>query len=243
MAASTRDETYKPSWPQYFASCLLLFSLDALLVDEHRQAGSRCPHFAAKRTSVACSGWPLPAISATTRMPSSFDDSAPLLQFPGSNGAGTFEDLGDTHEQFCKLIGVRPIHLPKDHKWDPHPDALYVRVKRRKRNQSCTYQFTAALTNTLMLTQIVLGATLTALGASDSSRVLITVFGALNTVIAGMIAFLKSRGQLVRARMFRDDLARVIDEIEVRQDAWSVDHLKKMLILAAEQRRDVARHQ
>lgn len=94
-----------------------------------------------------------------------------------------------------------------------------------------------------MLTQIVLGATLTALGASDSSRVLITVFGALNTVIAGRIAFLKSRGQPVRARMFRDDLARVIDETEVRQDAWSVDHLKKMLILAAEQRRDVARHQ
>lgn len=74
--------------------------------------------------------------------------------------------------------------------------------------------FTATLTNTLLMSQVVLGATLTALGASDSSRILIVVFGALNTVIAGLIAFLKSRGQPMRARMFRDDLERVVDEIE-----------------------------
>lgn len=74
--------------------------------------------------------------------------------------------------------------------------------------------FTATLVNTLLLTQVVLGAALTGLGASNSSRILITVFGALNTVIAGVVAFLKSRGQPMRARMFRDDLERVVDEIE-----------------------------
>lgn len=80
--------------------------------------------------------------------------------------------------------------------------------------------FTATLTNTLLMSQVVLGATLTALGASDSSRILITVFGALNTVIAGLIAFLKSRGQPMRARMFRDDLERVVDEIENSAVMW-----------------------
>lgn len=82
------------------------------------------------------------------------------------------------------------------------------------------YQFTAAFTNTLILSQVVLGATLTGLGASKSSPILVTIFGALNTVIAGVIAFLKSRGQPMRARMFRDDLERVVDEIENSAVMW-----------------------
>ena len=44
--------------------------------------------------------------------------------------------------------------------------------------------------------------------ASESSHVLITVFGAMNTVIAGLVAYLKSRGQPMRARMYRDDMHR-----------------------------------
>jgi hypothetical protein len=95
-----------------------------------------------------------------------------------------------------------------------------MRATRHRRNQALTYAFTATLTNGMLLSQVVLGAALTALGASNSSRVLITVFGALNTVIAGLVAFLKSRGQPVRARMFRDDLDRVVDEIENSAVMW-----------------------
>lgn len=80
--------------------------------------------------------------------------------------------------------------------------------------------FTAALSNTLLLTQVVLGAALTALGASESSHILITIFGATNTIIAGLVAYLKSRGQPMRARMFRDDLERVVDEIENSEVMW-----------------------
>ena len=80
--------------------------------------------------------------------------------------------------------------------------------------------FTATLVNTLLLSQIVLGAALTGLGASNSNRIFIVVFGALNTVIAGVVAFLKSRGQPMRARMFRDDLERVVDEIENSAVMW-----------------------
>jgi hypothetical protein len=86
--------------------------------------------------------------------------------------------------------------------------------------QNATYLFTAALSNTLLLTQVVLGAALTALGASESSHILITVFGALNTIIAGLVAYLKSRGQPMRARMFRDDLDRVVDEMENSEVMW-----------------------
>ncbi|KAK3075251.1 hypothetical protein LTR53_001616 [Teratosphaeriaceae sp. CCFEE 6253] len=139
------------------------------------------------------------------------DERSPLLQFPGMGGGGGFDGLGDHHSQFCHLVGLKPFTHPPGQPWKPHGTSLYSRATRHKRNQGFTYLFTATLTNGLLLSQVVLGAALTALGASDSSRVLITVFGALNTVIAGLP---------VRARMFRDELARIVDEIENSAVMW-----------------------
>jgi small basic protein len=82
------------------------------------------------------------------------------------------------------------------------------------------YILTFSASSFLLLTQVVLGAVITGLGASRSSHILVTVFGALNTIIAGIVAYLKSRGQPMRARMFRDDLERVVDEIENSEVMW-----------------------
>ncbi|KAM0667787.1 hypothetical protein MY8738_008582 [Beauveria namnaoensis] len=145
-----------------------------------------------------------------------------LIPRPGSFAAtgGCGGDSVDHHAQFCELVGVRPLNYPLGESHRAHPQSLYVRAVDRRRGQNLTYMFTATLVNTLLLTQVVLGAALTGLGASNSSRVLITIFGALNTVIAGVVAFLKSRGQPMRARMFRDDLSRVVDEIENSAVMW-----------------------
>jgi hypothetical protein len=151
---------------------------------------------------------------------STMDERSPLLQYQPRVTSQTDDDLVDHHTQFCNLMGVTPHTLPTGQKHTPHPQSLYARALQRRRNQSYTYALTATLTNGLLLSQVVLGAALTGLGASDSSRVLITVFGALNTIIAGVIAFLKSRGQPLRARMFRDDLDRVVDEIESSAVMW-----------------------
>ncbi|KAM0706181.1 hypothetical protein Q7P35_006730 [Cladosporium inversicolor] len=152
---------------------------------------------------------------------STMDERSPLLQYQSRlQPISQSEDNMDHHVQFCNLMGVTPHTLPEGQKHTPHPQSLYARALQRRRNQSFTYALTATLTNGLLLSQVVLGAALTGLGASDSSRVLITVFGALNTIIAGVIAFLKSRGQPLRARMFRDDLDRVVDEIESSAVMW-----------------------
>lgn len=150
---------------------------------------------------------------------STMDERSPLLQYRPQQISQP-DDNVDHHTQFCTLVGVTPHTLPDGQKHTPHPQSLYARALQRRRNQSYTYALTATLTNGLLLSQVVLGAALTGLGASDSSRVLITVFGALNTIIAGVIAFLKSRGQPLRARMFRDDLDRVVDEIESSAVMW-----------------------
>ncbi|KAF2773499.1 hypothetical protein EJ03DRAFT_100436 [Teratosphaeria nubilosa] len=152
------------------------------------------------------------------------DERTPLLhfQFPGSVSGEheAPEDLRSSYRQFCHLVGIVPVDLPPGQPSKPNPESLYARATRHRRNQAGIYMFSATLTNSLLLLQIILGAALTALGASDSSRILIATFGALNTVIAGLIAFLKSRGQPMRARMFRDDLARVVDEIENSAVMW-----------------------
>jgi hypothetical protein len=127
----------------------------------------------------------------------------------------------DEHAQFCMLVGI-PSSAPdvdQKHHSVP-PKSLYGRVTRQLRSQRWTYYTTASLSNILLLSQVMLGAALTALGASESSHILITVFGAMNTVIAGLVAYLKSRGQPMRARMYRDDLERVVDEIENSEVMW-----------------------
>jgi hypothetical protein len=153
-------------------------------------------------------------------MPS--DERTPLLRDHERN----FWSFGqerqiNLHDQFCKLVGIPPSDLPA-HEDEPPigPKTLYGRALRLKRNQNLTYQFTAGLSNTMLLSQVILGAALTALGASNSSHVLITIFGAMNTIIAGLVAYLKSRGQPMRARMYRDDLERVVDEIENSEIMW-----------------------
>jgi hypothetical protein len=67
--------------------------------------------------------------------------------------------------------------------------------------------------------QIGIGATLTALGTtnSEAARIAITVLGAINTLLAGMLTFLKSRNQPNRALQFRNGLRGVVE------DLWMID--------------------
>ena len=140
------------------------------------------------------------------------DENTPLLD--GNND----DTLSDLFSQFCQLSGIPSSDKTHDRPSNNH--TLYVRASRKLKAQHLTYNFTAALSNTLLLSQVVLGATLTALGASESSHILITAFGVLNTIIAGLVAYLKSRGQPMRARMFRDDLEHIVEEIENSKTMW-----------------------
>ncbi|KXT13158.1 hypothetical protein AC579_9385 [Pseudocercospora musae] len=152
---------------------------------------------------------------------SGVDERAPLLQFPSYvPPPQDVNILPDAYKQFCQLVGNKPLDHPPHVPFDPPKDSLYHRAVNHRKYQGRMYVFSSTLTNGLLLSQIALGAALTGLGASNASAVVITVFGALNTIIAGLIAFLKSRGQPMRARMFRDDLDRVVDEIENSATMW-----------------------
>ena len=126
----------------------------------------------------------------------------------------------DVHTQFCFLVGMPPSNAPTDSEAYWPKSSLHSRATRQLSSQTRTYIFTAVLTNSLLLSQVVLGAVVTGLGATESSHLIITIIGAMNTIIAGVVAYLKSRGQPMRARMYKDDLERVVDEIESSEIMW-----------------------
>ena len=73
-----------------------------------------------------------------------------------------------------------------------------------------------------MFLQIVVGASVTAFGAGQSSHVLITVFGAANTALASLLAVLKSQGLPNRLRQdwngwrqLREDIEEMERDIEM----------------------------
>jgi hypothetical protein len=183
------------------------------------------PHLAIPaQPCIHCCGTDVPPPTPATirKMPFS-DEQRPLLGRSRSvpeSAQDVRPDSQDIHLQFCALAGVPPSTSPQHEQQPIAKRSLYGRALRRRNAQNRTYLVTATLSNSLLLSQVVLGAALTGMGASSSSYQLITIFGALNTIIAGIVAYLKSRGQPMRARMFRDDLDRVVDEMENSEIMW-----------------------
>jgi hypothetical protein len=93
------------------------------------------------------------------------------------------------------------------------PGSYYKMILNAYDNHSWQYWFIASLVNTLYLVQIVLGATATALSATKTvSSPAVTALTATSTIVAGILAFLKGRGQPNRVRQLRNDLGLACDE-------------------------------
>lgn len=105
---------------------------------------------------------------------------------------------------------------PKSGVWPPRgmPRGLYkdVVIQRTK----CFYLFhvSSIFRWTLLILQILLGATLTALGSSSVDKgIAITILGAANTVVAGLLALFHNSGLPDRFRYDMQEFERVEDHI------------------------------
>ena len=93
----------------------------------------------------------------------------------------------------------------------------YIKSKRN-------YKWFAILINSCLGLQIVVAAALTALGAANGSRGAVTVFGAINTVIAGFLTYLKGSGLPNRLKYFHHEWAKVKEYVEERERDLSSPH-------------------
>jgi hypothetical protein len=94
---------------------------------------------------------------------------------------------------------------------------LQNKLIRMEKDQRFQYQLISILFNLIAIVQIIAGAAITALGPTGGKHVLaITVLGAVNTSVAGLLALLKGRGLPERLRRNSIELANVSDLIRER---------------------------
>ena len=98
---------------------------------------------------------------------------------------------------------------------------MYNRVVHREQQAKRSYKFASVMINSCLGVQIVVAAALTALGAANSSHRAVTAFGAINTVIAGMLTYLKGSGLPNRIRYYENEWKRVREYIEQRERDFS----------------------
>ncbi|KAF1818020.1 uncharacterized protein K489DRAFT_307567, partial [Dissoconium aciculare CBS 342.82] len=100
----------------------------------------------------------------------------------------------------------------------PAPNTgVYARVCTAELKCKNNYKNASRLINSCLGLQIVVAAALTALGAADGSRSAITVFGAINTIIAGFLTYLKGSGLPNRLRYYQHEWSIVREYIEQRE--------------------------
>ncbi|KAI8632267.1 hypothetical protein F5Y19DRAFT_420312 [Xylariaceae sp. FL1651] len=100
----------------------------------------------------------------------------------------------------------------------PAPNiGLYARVVHSEQKAKDSFKVFSFVINACYFLQIVVAAALTALGAARASSGAVTAFGAINTVIAGFLTFLKGSGLPGRFKYYGDEWRKIREYIEQRE--------------------------
>ncbi|TVY43089.1 hypothetical protein LSUB1_G001236 [Lachnellula subtilissima] len=140
----------------------------------------------------------------TSTTPSIATSTAPHMESPLPDRHYNITRLSDADLAIvCHAIGAsssvesQALLHPTSKMYPPKgiPDGLYRDVIRARVNCQYSYYVSAALVNTSMVFQLLLGAALTALGSrANGQELAITLLAAANTVIAGLLALLHNSG-------------------------------------------------
>jgi hypothetical protein len=96
-------------------------------------------------------------------------------------------------------------------------DGIYGRAIDEALVASVWFNFSNCFINALYCLQIFIAATITALASYHGHEIPLTVLGALNAVLAGLMALLKGQGLPVRMRRSRDQFQNVMKTIENKE--------------------------
>ncbi|EME77547.1 uncharacterized protein MYCFIDRAFT_84385 [Pseudocercospora fijiensis CIRAD86] len=127
------------------------------------------------------------------------------------------QDVCDTEANRARNSHAQPLYV-RSHRGNV---GLYHRAKDEERRSRIAYILTSYISNFLFMLQILLAATFTALSAyKDSNAVTLTVLGALNTVVAGSLAWQKGQGVPQRYRKAMDQYQALLLEIEMTERSF-----------------------
>ncbi|KAI9763731.1 MAG: hypothetical protein M1840_009128 [Geoglossum simile] len=103
---------------------------------------------------------------------------------------------------------------------------IYYRTCHAERRTKLQYQIFSVLINGCLGLQIVVAAALTALGASKGSSTAVTAFGAINTVMAGFLTFLRGSGLPHRMKYYQTEWSKIREIIEQRERDFGLEGCK-----------------
>ncbi|KAI0890380.1 uncharacterized protein GGS22DRAFT_150735 [Annulohypoxylon maeteangense] len=98
---------------------------------------------------------------------------------------------------------------------------IYARVVYSEQKSKDRYKVFSILINVCYFLQIVVAASITAMGAAGVSHGAVTAFGAINTIIAGLLTFLKGSGLPSRLKYYGNEWRKIREFIEQRERDFS----------------------
>ena len=118
---------------------------------------------------------------------------------------------------FRRITGITSGHeLIGDHR--PALNiGIYTRVVRNEKQASEAFKLSSRTINGCYALQLIVAAALTALGAGNGPHAAVTVFGAINTVIAGFLTYLKGSGLPNRHKFYASSWSKVREYMEQRE--------------------------
>lgn len=100
----------------------------------------------------------------------------------------------------------------------PAPNlGIYARTVRAESHAALMYKIVSTLINSCLGLQIIVATALTALGAASGPHTLVTILGAINTIIAGFLTYLKGSGLPNRLKYYENEWMKVREYIEQRE--------------------------
>lgn len=122
--------------------------------------------------------------------------------------------------KFQTLTGIcsPPLLRSDPTAFRPAPNqGIYQRTIDEESKVKFQYDISKYIVNSGGMLQIVVGAALTALGAASGPSAAVTILGAFNTVIAGMLTYLKGQGLPTRLEQYLHLLRTLREHIEERE--------------------------
>jgi hypothetical protein len=128
---------------------------------------------------------------------------------------------------FRSLTGIDHVPvLSKDGFFHPRnvPNlGIYTRVVKAEQTAAFRYRCFSILINTCLAVQIVVAAALTAIGAAQGPHGVITAFGAINTIMAGILTYLRGSGLPNREKTIEKAWGQVREYIEQREREFCLE--------------------
>ncbi|KAF4264246.1 hypothetical protein CNMCM8714_007639 [Aspergillus fumigatus] len=127
---------------------------------------------------------------------------------------------------FRALTGIDTVPalaIPHHHPRSAPNVGIYTRVVRAEQAAAQQFRFFSILMNTCLGIQIVVAAALTALGAARGPHNAVTAFGAINTIMAGILTYLKGSGLPDRLKHYQNEWRNIREYIEQREREFCLD--------------------